>query len=216
MLGSFDSMVDFFDSIQRSASYRMQMLSFIDFLDLKPAERVLDVGCGPGGLVREIAGKASHVVGIDPSPGMIERARLNAVRDALNNVEFHLGQAERIPSEDNQFDITVATSVLFLLPDPLVCLREMVRVTKKNGTVACLNPSDKMTVTGMTRFCRSNGFSGFEAEGLLGWASEAEANLRLSRESVTGLMARLNLVKLQLLEIIDGMVLFAKGTKLEE
>lgn len=104
---------------------------------LRPSERVLDVGCGTGVLTRlaaEAVGPSGHVVGIDPSPGMLGVARKNVV---LTNslAEFKFAVIEHLPFEDGSFDVVLSSCMLHHLPAELKRegLREVCRMLKPGG-----------------------------------------------------------------------------------
>ncbi|MCR5857395.1 class I SAM-dependent methyltransferase [Mesorhizobium sp. J428] len=94
--------------------------------------RILDVGCGDGVLVVELAGPAAHVTGVDPSPEMIAAARRRAERQR-REVSLELGKAEKLPFEADTFDVVVAVTVLCFVEDTAGALREMIRVLKPGG-----------------------------------------------------------------------------------
>jgi SAM-dependent methyltransferase len=101
---------------------------------IRPGQRVLDVACGTGVLAREVAsrvGPSGHVVGIDPSPGMISVARQRAA-----TIEWREGVAERLPFPDQSFDAVVSQFGLMFFTDPNNALREMLRVLAPGGQLA--------------------------------------------------------------------------------
>jgi len=103
---------------------------------LHDGEVVLDVGSGAGFdcfLAAEKVGPSGRVLGVDMTPAMIERARHNAERGGLTNVEFRLGELEALPVEDNSIDVVMSNCVINLVPDKRKVFREIARVLKPGG-----------------------------------------------------------------------------------
>jgi ubiquinone/menaquinone biosynthesis C-methylase UbiE len=95
--------------------------------------RVLDVGCGPGGLTRELVARvgAGNVAAIDPAPQFAA-----ACRERNPGADVRDGAAEELPWADGEFDAALASLVLGFMRDPDQGVREMARVTRPGGTVA--------------------------------------------------------------------------------
>ena len=103
---------------------------------LQPGERVVDVGSGAGIdslIAAKMVGPDGHVIGVDLTPAMLERARKSASEAGLDNVEFREGLAESMPVPDGWADVVISNGVLNLLPDKLAALQEMARVLKPAG-----------------------------------------------------------------------------------
>ncbi|ACZ43644.1 Methyltransferase type 11 [Thermobaculum terrenum ATCC BAA-798] len=107
---------------------------FVRWLRPPSGARWLDVGCGTGALSEAIVQIAapSYLVGVDPSPGLLEHARKSLHAPM---VTFELASAEDLPFEDGTFDVAVSGLVINLLADPLQGVREMARVVSKGGLV---------------------------------------------------------------------------------
>jgi len=96
-------------------------------------KRVLDIGCGKGGVVIACALKGAEVVGFDPDECEVNIAVSRAESYSLENVSIFQGDADNIPFPDNYFDLVTATSVLEHVENLGMVIKEMVRVTKPNG-----------------------------------------------------------------------------------
>ncbi|HYL61492.1 MAG TPA: methyltransferase domain-containing protein [Candidatus Methylomirabilis sp.] len=106
----------------------------LDLMCLAPADVVLDVGCGGGWLVREIASRVpqGRVAGMDVSDEMIARARRAST--AVRNAEFLVGAVDAIPRESNSFDKVISVESSYYWPDPAWGIREVFRVSRPGGS----------------------------------------------------------------------------------
>ena len=107
-----------------------------EFAKIKPGDTVIDLGSGAGNdcfIARHAAGEKGKVIGIDFTPAMIERARINADVRGFNNVEFRQGDIEQIPVGANMADVVVSNCVLNLVPNKKNVFKEIYRVLKPNG-----------------------------------------------------------------------------------
>jgi arsenite methyltransferase len=111
----------------------------ISLADLKPGETVLDLGSGGGldcFLAAKQVGESGYVIGVEMTPEMLERARSNADRLKVQNVEFREGFLENLPIEDNSIDVIISNCVINLSPDKPRVFSEMYRVLKPGGRFA--------------------------------------------------------------------------------
>jgi SAM-dependent methyltransferase len=112
-----------------------------------PAEaKVLEIGCGTGAISRRLAEEASvqEVFGVDPSRGLLERARSLAA--ATSRLSFMEADGRNLPFEDRSFDIVVVHTVVSHVPDPEQLVGEAWRVLRVGGTVAIFD-GDYSTMT---------------------------------------------------------------------
>ena len=97
---------------------------------------VIDLGSGAGNdcfVARKETGETGKVIGIDFTPEMIERARINAEKLGFHNIEFRQGDIEKMPVTSNVADVVVSNCVLNLVPDKQKAINEIFRVLKPGG-----------------------------------------------------------------------------------
>ncbi|MFA5859297.1 MAG: arsenite methyltransferase [Elusimicrobiota bacterium] len=105
---------------------------------LKPGDVVLDLGSGAGFdcfLAVQRVGETGKVIGVDMTPEMIKKAEGNAKRGGVKNVEFKLGEIEKLPVEDNSIDVIISNCVINLSPDKQQVFKEAFRVLKPGGCI---------------------------------------------------------------------------------
>jgi SAM-dependent methyltransferase len=126
----FDRLATRYSELRASPAYVDPVTEAVVELGSLRSCRVLDVGCGPGSVLRQLArGFDVEGVGIDASSQMIEVARREAPE-----IEFHVGRAERLPFGDACFDAVIARMVVHHLDRP-EAFTEMRRVLRSGGRV---------------------------------------------------------------------------------
>ena len=131
-------MVDFTSSAKRYDRFMGRYTAtlapaLIDAAVVTDGMRVLDVGCGPGGLTRELAARvgAENVAAIDPAAQFVA-----ACRERAPAADVREGVAEALPWPDDRFDATLSSLVIAFMDDADRGVREMARVTRPGGTIA--------------------------------------------------------------------------------
>jgi ubiquinone/menaquinone biosynthesis C-methylase UbiE len=123
--------------------------TYLGLLNISAGERVLDVGCGSGAVTRDIArrvGSTGLAVGLDPSPALLAVARGLAQETGLGgHVEFHEGDALRLPFPDRSFDAAVCVTVLSHVPKGEAAIPELVRVLRSGGRLGVFDLDTDMT-----------------------------------------------------------------------
>jgi SAM-dependent methyltransferase len=106
------------------------------FAKIKKGDTVIDLGSGAGNdcfIARQETGEDGKVIGIDFTPAMVEKARINAEKINFNNVEFRQGDIEKMPVTANTADVIVSNCVLNLVPNKDGVFKEIIRVLKPGG-----------------------------------------------------------------------------------
>ena len=108
--------------------------------------RVLDVGCGTGVLTRVLARwpAVRSVIGVDPAPALLEKARVAAAD--LPNVSFQEGDGRSLPFDGEMFDVVTSDSMLSHVPGPERAIGEAFRVLRAGGCLAVFD-GDYATTT---------------------------------------------------------------------
>jgi SAM-dependent methyltransferase len=103
---------------------------------LQAGQTVVDLGSGGGidcFLASRMVGPAGHVIGVDMTPAMLDRARTAATRGGYTNVEFRMGEIEHLPVADATVDAVISNCVINLSPDKKQVFREAHRVLREGG-----------------------------------------------------------------------------------
>ena len=111
----------------------------ITLASLLPGQTVLDLGSGAGldcFFAAKQVGETGHVIGVDMTPEMLERARASAKRLNLHNVEFRHGFIEDLPVDSNSVNVIISNCVINLSPDKRRVFAETFRVLKPGGKLA--------------------------------------------------------------------------------
>lgn len=106
------------------------------FAKISKGDTVIDLGSGAGNdcfVARHEVGAEGKVIGIDFTPAMIQKARLNADKLGFNNVEFREGDIDDMPVVDQAVDVVVSNCVLNLVPNKPKVITEIYRVLKPGG-----------------------------------------------------------------------------------
>jgi len=110
----------------------------IALASLEEGDIVLDLGSGAGFdcfLAANKVGRTGKVIGVDMTPEMVEKAQGNAKKGNYQNVEFRLGEIEKLPVEDNSVDVIISNCVVNLSPDKKKVFEESFRVLKPGGSL---------------------------------------------------------------------------------
>ena len=111
----------------------------VSIASLNEGDIVVDLGSGGGidcFLAAKQVGETGHVIGVDMTPAMLQKANAAKEKMAVNNVEFRQGQIENLPIEANSVDVIMSNCVINLSPQKDKVFQEAIRVLKPGGRVA--------------------------------------------------------------------------------
>ena len=123
---------------QEAATFTLGCGNPTAIASLKPGEVVVDIGSGGGldsFLSAQRVGPSGHVIGVDMTPQMLERARATAIRNSFTNVEFRQGHAEELPVADGEADVVMSNCVINLCEDKGRVFEEAFRVLRPGGRI---------------------------------------------------------------------------------
>ena len=114
----------------------------------RSGERVLDVATGTGWTARRVAARGATVTGIDLGADLIEAARA-AAAEARLPIDFRVGDAEKLPFEDQSFDAVISTCGVMFVRDPKAAAAELARVCRKGGRLGLTTWPADGTIAGL-------------------------------------------------------------------
>ncbi|MEU6729801.1 methyltransferase domain-containing protein [Nonomuraea wenchangensis] len=123
-------------------SNRKRNIWAVSLLDVRPTDRVLEVGFGPGVAIAEFAARATQgqVFGVDHSRAMVRRAaRRNAAAVRARRVHLTCASVERLPSFGDPLDAVLAVNSVGFWPDPVERLGELRRLLRPAGRIALVS-----------------------------------------------------------------------------
>lgn len=123
---------------KRAANPKLEAMldAYLSELELPNPAQILEVGSGTGAVARRLARitQAGRVVGVDPSPVFLAKAR--ELAEGIDNLSFEEGDGRALPFEDVSFDLVVLHTLLCHVPEPEHVLREVHRVLKPGASLA--------------------------------------------------------------------------------
>jgi ubiquinone/menaquinone biosynthesis C-methylase UbiE len=207
--------VNYFTRVQATSGWDRVLASFARFVAPDRTAHVLDVGCGPGSLVRKLAREVELAYGCDADHYMLEQAQKLAAEEGLYNVEFLVGTLPDLPYAPDRFEVVTATNVIFLQRNPAAALCDMAKVCKPNGLIAMLNPSPQMSVAAATAHADQHQLIDLNRVSFINWGNVAEQSHRFSEAQIVKMFEAVGLSEIVIEAKIGGLALFAKARRIE-
>lgn len=135
VLDYFQQVAKQWDTLRANYFDESVIVKAMENAPVEKSQVVVDVGTGTGFMAAGLAPFVQRVIGIDFSEAMLDVARENVAKMGLSNVEFHQGDIEHLPLENESADAAFANMALHHTPDPPVIIREMARVVKYGGRI---------------------------------------------------------------------------------
>jgi SAM-dependent methyltransferase len=139
----------------------------VQLLDVRPTDRVIELGCGPGVAIAALAARATRglVVGVDHSQVMIGQARRrNKAATQAGRVRLIHSPVERLSVSDGPFDAALAVNTVGMWPDPVARLRELARLLRPGGRIALVSQPRCPGATAATSAAAANELAGLLTE----------------------------------------------------
>lgn len=192
----------FFEWLAARPWYTQILTEWIDTIPLKPNEQGLEVGCGPGLLTGKAKERGLEMTGLDRSTAMVQRARKN-----VPGCTFIEGDALALPIEDDAMQVAFAASVVNVVSDPDMLVREMARVVRAGGHVSVLFPTPRLS-DDAPAIAKRLGLKGLSAAALATWAGKAP---KREPPTIEALFEEAGLLDIRVDRYFDGTVASVTG-----
>lgn len=200
-----ENAVDFFDMVEQTEWHKSLQRTLIHWIGIHTSDRVLDVGCGAGHFVTQLAQRSEYAMGADASEDMVCRATLNLSDYHVENGAVVYGRGQSLPFDSDSFDIVTCVNLLFLFADPSSVTSELLRVCKPGGQVILLEPSSTFNPWTAQTYCVDNRLNDFERESFLSFATAAARYRRTRPTRIGDVWQAWGIVKTETISLMDGL-----------
>ncbi|MDQ7050760.1 MAG: class I SAM-dependent methyltransferase [Enterobacterales bacterium] len=194
-----------FDRINQLEWYKRTHRQWFDEINLKTNTRVLEIGSATGTLTNYIAETGSIPIGLDSSSKMIKLARKNHPA-----ISFIQASALELAFKKETFDAVIAASLLNIIPDKDLLLKEIFRATNQGGKISVLVPSKNFGDSDLLRLQQTESVSGFSAAAMKAWHNKPP---KMSAEEITVILTQAGFTKIKSKYYLQGMVISVTAVK---
>lgn len=194
----------FFHKINSLTWYHGVLQTWTDSLGYQKVESILEVGCATGELAKHLAGQGAIVIGVDNSTRMLQKAN----ESKIEGTRFEHASAMALPFERKYFDHVISASLINIISEPELALREMVRVCKPGGKISVLVPQAGMTDESVSKLAHELDLTGFSRAALFAWHRRAP---KMQRERLHDYFKDAGLSNICTATYLSGMVMSVTG-----
>ena len=195
-----------FHKINALPWYLDTLRAWADSLGYHAGDAILDVGCATGRHTQHLARQGAVAYGADKSPEMLQKANLSNTDGA----RFVLANALNLPFENNCFEYVVAASLINIIPEPAMAMRELARVCKPEGKVSVLVPHAGVLDEQVAHLVKYLNLSGFSRAALTAWHRLAP---KMRREKLLEYFGSAGFHNTHSETHLGGMVMTVTGTR---
>ena len=122
-------------------SFNIRRKRVYEYLDNMEGGKLLDIGCGPGVMVKYAINHSFEFYGIDVAKNMIDQC--SEMFEDIKSAHFFVGEIEKIQYPENFFDVVTAMGVVEYIDDDIIAIKEMYRVVKPGGIIIITLPNKR-------------------------------------------------------------------------
>lgn len=201
-----ENAIDFFDMIGQTDWGKSLYRTLVHWIGIHIHDEVLDVGCGAGHFLAQLAQRANRVVGVDVDPAMVSRAELNLGDYRADNAQVVVGAIQALPFADASFDVVTCINVLFMFEHPIPLVQELYRVCRPGGQVILVDPAERLNPWTAQTYCLEHRSEDFERDSFLSFATAA-ARYRRSHEVDFGpALDAWGIERIETSHVLDGLL----------
>ena len=165
----FETVADKWDDMRENFFSKNVREKAFDTASLQPGRLAADIGAGTGFITEGLIQKGLSVIAVDQSAAMLDKLELKF--PSSEQIDCRVGEAEKLPIEDNSVDYVFANMFLHHVEDPLKAIKEMRRILKPGGMLVITDVDEHDF--DFLRAEHHDRWMGFKRENIKQWFTEA-------------------------------------------